>query len=154
MIEIRKAKPGDLECIVDLQLQLASQTEKLELDREIVWQGVRGVFDEPARGTYWIAVEPVAKPSGRILGVLLAIPEWSDWRNATVLWIHSLYIVPESRRQGVFKKLYMNLKEQVERTPELAGIRLYVDKTNKSAQDVYKKLGMTKEHYDLYEWLK
>jgi ribosomal protein S18 acetylase RimI-like enzyme len=154
MIEIRKAKPDDLEYIVELQVQLARQTEALELDREIVRQGVRGVFDEPTRGTYWVAVEPGAKPAGRILGVLLAIPEWSDWRNATVLWIHSLYIVPEARRQGVFKKLYMNLKKQVEQSPELAGIRLYVDKTNQSAQKIYEKLGMSKEHYDMYEWLK
>jgi ribosomal protein S18 acetylase RimI-like enzyme len=149
MIEIRKAKSDDLECIVEMQLQLARQTEALELDREVVRQGMQGVFDNPARGTYWLAVD-----AGRILGVLLAIPEWSDWRNATILWIHSLYIMPEARRQGVFKKLYMNLKEQVEHSPELAGIRLYVDKTNQSAQKIYEKLGMTKEHYDMYEWLK
>ena len=111
--------------------------------------GVRGVFDEPARGTYWIAVE-----NGKILGVLLAIPEWSDWRNATVLWIHSLYIIPEARRRGVFKMLYRNLEKQIKKSPELAGIRLYVDKTNHSAQRIYQKLGMSKEHYDLYEWLK
>ena len=121
----------------------------MELDREVVCRGVRGVFDEPARGTYWIATE-----DGRILGVLLVIPEWSDWRNATVLWIHSLYVVPDARGQGVFKRLYMNLKEQVERSPELAWIRLYVDKTNQSAQNIYQKLGMSKDHYEMYEWLK
>jgi len=149
MIEIRKAKPGDSECIVEFQLKMAQETEALELDREIVCRGVRGVVDEPARGTYWVAEE-----NGKILGVLLAIPEWSDWRNATILWIHSLYVVPEARGQGVFKKLYLNLEKQVKKSPELRGIRLYVDKTNKSAQRVYEKLGMSKEHYDLYEWLK
>jgi len=54
----------------------------------------------------------------------------------------------------VFKKLYLNLEKQVEQSPELAGIRLYVDKQNKSAQKVYEKLGMNKHHYELYEWLK
>jgi RimJ/RimL family protein N-acetyltransferase len=29
-----------------------------------------------------------------------------------------------------------------------------VDKRNKSAQEVYEKLGMSKEHYELFEWLK
>ena len=149
MIEIRKAKLSDSEGIVEFQLRMAHETEALELDREVVLKGVRGVFDEPARGTYWIAVE-----NGKILGVLLAIPEWSDWRNAMVLWIHSLYVVPDARGQGVFKRLYMNLKEQVERSPELAGIRLYVDKTNQSAQNIYQKLGMSKDHYEMYEWLK
>jgi len=149
MIKIRKAKLSDAERIVELQLQMAQETEGLELNKDVVSKGVHGVFQEPTRGTYWVAEE-----KGRILGVLLAIPEWSDWRNGTVLWVHSLYVVPQVRGQGVFKKLYLNLKEQVERSAELMGLRLYVDKTNKSAQKVYEKLGMNKHHYELYEWLK
>jgi len=149
MIEIRKGKLSDSENIVELQLQMARETEGLELDKTVVSRGVHGVFQKPVRGTYWIAEE-----KGKVLGVLLAISEWSDWRNATVLWIHSLYVIPEARGQGVFKKLYLNLEKQVEQSPELAGIRLYVDKQNKSAQKVYEKLGMNKHHYELYEWLK
>ena len=149
MIEIRKGRLRDSEHIVELQLQMAKETEGLELDRNVVSKGVRAVFQEPARGTYWVAEE-----NDRILGVLLAIPEWSDWRNGTVLWIHSLYVIGQARRRGVFKKLYLNLKEQVEQSPELMGLRLYVDKRNKSAQEIYIKLGMDKDHYELYEWLK
>lgn len=149
MIKIRRAKVSDSERIVELQLEMARETEGLELDRDIASKGVRGVFQEPARGTYWVAEE-----EGQILGVLLAIQEWSDWRNGTVLWIHSLYVVPKARGQGVFKKLYLNLKEQVDQSPELVGLRLYVDKKNKAAQKIYEKLGMRKDHYELYEWLK
>ncbi len=149
MIEIRKGKLSDTERIVELQVRMAQETEGLGLDKTVVGRGVQGVFQEPARGTYWVAEE-----KGKVVGVLLAIPEWSDWRNATVLWIHSLYVIPEARGQGVFKKLYLNLEKQVEQSPELAGIRLYVDKQNKSAQKVYEKLGMNKHHYELYEWLK
>ena len=149
MIEIRKGKLSDTERIVELQVRMAQETEGLGLDKTVVGRGVQGVFQEPARGTYWVAEE-----KGRVVGVLLAIPEWSDWRNATVLWIHSLYVIPEARGQGVFKKLYLNLEKQVQQSPELAGLRLYVDKQNKSAQEVYEKLGMNKHHYELYEWLK
>jgi len=149
MVKIRKAKLSDAKRIVELQQQMAQETEGLKLKRDVVSKGVRGVFREPARGTYWVAEE-----KEKVLGVLLAIPEWSDWRNGTVLWIHSLYVIPQARRRGIFKKLYSNLKEQVERSPELMGLRLYVDKANKSAQKVYEKLGMSREHYELYEWLK
>lgn len=149
MIEIRQGKLSDLERIVELQLQMAQETEGLTLDRDVVSKGVRGVFQEPARGTYWVAEE-----KSELLGMLLAIPEWSDWRNGTVLWIHSLYVIGPARRRGVFKKLYLNLKRQVEQSPELMGLRLYVDKTNKPAQKVYERLGMNKHHYELYEWLK
>ena len=149
MIEIRKAKSSDSDRIVELQLKMAQETEGLDLNRDVVSKGVCCVFQEPARGTYWVGEE-----KGEIVAVLLAIPEWSDWRNGTVLWIHSLYVVPEARGRGVFKKLYLNLKRQVEKSPELVGLRLYVDKQNKSAQKIYEKLGMSRDHYELYEWLK
>jgi len=74
-------------------------------------------------------------------------------RNRAVDAFH-LHRSPAPRGQRVFKKLYLNLKKQVKWSPEMAGIRLCVDKRNKSAQEVYEKLGMSKEHYDLYEWLK
>jgi GNAT superfamily N-acetyltransferase len=149
MIDIRKAKLSDSEHIVELQLKMAQETEGLALNKNVVTKGVHAVFQHPAHGTYWVAEE-----KDEILGVLLAIPEWSDWRNGTVLWIHSLYVIPEARRHGVFKKMYLNLKTQVEQSLELVGLRLYVDRQNKSAQKIYDKLGMNKEHYELYEWLK
>jgi L-amino acid N-acyltransferase YncA len=149
MIEIRKGKLDDIEHIVELQLQMAHETEELKLDRQVVTKGVRGVFQQPQRGHYWVAEE-----EDKILAVFLCLPEWSDWRNATVLWIHSLYVIPQARKKGVFSKMFRNLKQQVEQSPELAGLRLYVDKQNKPAQKVYEKLGMNKHHYELYEWLK
>ena len=149
MIEIRRGKLSDVERIVELQLQMARETEGLQLDRPTVTKGVRGVFQKPDRGTYWVAEE-----NDKVLAVFLAIPEWSDWRNATVLWIHSLYVIPQARKKGVFGKMFRNLKQQVEQSLELAGLRLYVDKQNKPAQKVYEKLGMNKHHYELYEWLK
>ena len=149
MVEIREGQLSDTERIVEFELEMAQETEGVQLEREVVSRGVEGVFERPERGTYWVAEE-----EERIVGVLLAIPEWSDWRNGTVLWIHSLYVVPEARRKGVFKELYLNLKKKVEGSEELKGLRLYVDKQNKKAQEVYESLGMDKEHYDLYEWLK
>ena len=149
MIEIRKGKLSDVEHIVELQLQMAQETEGLQLDKPTVTKGVQGVFQQPARGAYWVAEE-----NDKFLAVFLAIPEWSDWRNATVMWIHSLYVIPQARKKGVFSKMFRNLKKQVEQSSELAGLRLYVDKQNEPAQKVYEKLGMNKHHYELYEWLK
>ncbi|UCF44621.1 MAG: GNAT family N-acetyltransferase [Planctomycetota bacterium] len=149
MVEVRKGRLNDWERIVELEVRMAEETEGLELDKDVVAKGVRGIFEEPSRGTYWVAEE-----DGENVGVCLAIPEWSDWRNGTVLWIHSLYVVPEARGRGVFKKLYENLKKQVEQSEGLIGLRLYVDKENRLAQEVYEKLGMSKDHYELYEWLK
>lgn len=147
-----KIRPGllfDIPAIADFQIRMANETENLKLDPPTVEKGVSAVFDDPHKGKYWLA-----EIQGRVVGCLLTVPEWSDWRNGTVLWIHSVYVVPECRNQGVYKKLYLHVKQLVMDSSEYRGLRLYVDKTNAVAQQVYEALGMSGEHYHLYEWLK
>jgi len=148
-IAIREGRREDEEVIADFQVRMAMETEGISLDPDTVRRGVRAVFEDPAKGKYWIA-----EKKKRVVGVLLTVPEWSDWRNGTVLWIHSLYVIPELRRQGVFRRLYETVRKKVEESPDLKGLRLYVDRGNAGAQAVYEKLGMNRHHYFLYEWLK
>jgi len=149
---IRPARPEDAPVISELQLLMARETEELELDAETVDRGVGAVFADRTRGEYFVA--EAAEEGGRIVGCLMVTPEWSDWRNGTVLWIESLYVVPEMRGRGVYRALYEHLQARVQASPELMGIRLYVDKRNTVAQSVYARLGMTREHYELFEWMK
>ena len=128
---------------------MVRETENLTLDESTVTTGVRTVLDEPARGGYW-----VAELDGQLVGCLLTLPEWSDWRNGTVLWIHSVYVRPEFRRRGVFRALYQHVARIVEGDASLKGLRLYVDQRNTAARKTYEALGMDGEHYQLYEWLK
>jgi ribosomal protein S18 acetylase RimI-like enzyme len=148
-INIRPGLLFDIQIIADFQIQMALETENLKLDPAIVVKGVSAVFDDPAKGKYWLA-----EVDQQIVGCLLTVPEWSDWRNGTVLWIHSVYVSPSFRQKGIFQKLYNHLKTMVESSVEYRGLRLYVDKKNESAQLVYKKLGMSEDHYYLFEWLK
>ena len=46
------------------------------------------------------------------------------------------------------------LKERVQASPGLMGIRLYVDRRNTAAQRVYERTGMSREHYEMFEWMK
>ena len=149
MIAVRRANPDDLPFIVDSQMTMAAESEGATLDRATLTEGARAVLDGRVPAEYWIAED-----DERPVGMLMTVPEWSDWRNAVVLWIHSVYVVPEARRRQVYTTLYAHLRAQVERTGELAGLRLYVDKRNEPAQRAYEALGMTREHYHLYEWLK
>ncbi|MBI5200155.1 MAG: GNAT family N-acetyltransferase, partial [Elusimicrobia bacterium] len=104
---------------------------------------------DPAKGAYW-----VAESAAKVVGCLMTIPEWSDWRNLDVWWIHSVYVLPAHRKAGVYKAMYAALKERVEKSENLGGLRLYVDQRNAVACAAYEKLGMTRDHYWLYEWLK
>jgi GNAT superfamily N-acetyltransferase len=146
---IRPARPEDAAILVDFQVLMARETEELELDRSTVERGVAAVFADPGKGEYWLSEE-----EGRVLACLLVTFEWSDWRNGTVLWVQSVYVVPEARGRGIYRRLYEHLKARVESAPDLRGIRLYVDKRNAAARRVYERSGMTREHYELFEWLK
>lgn len=146
---IRCAVPGDAATIVRFQLAMARETEDLELDPAVVKAGVEALFAEPSKGAYWVA----ETPGQGLVGCLLTVPEWSDWRNGEVLWIHSVYVVPAARGRGVYRRLYSHLVATVRADPGLRGLRLYVDKRNTSAQRAYERLGMQRDHYHLYEWL-
>lgn len=139
----------ELDFIKDAQVLMAKETENLELDRNIVNEGVDYLFKNKEYGKYYIV-----ELENKIIACLLTTYEWSDWRNGVCLWIQSVYVLPEFRYRGVFKFMYSELKNYVNINDSITGLRLYVDKTNTKAQAVYEKVGMSKEHYELYEWLK
>lgn len=146
---IRQAIESDAPSIVEFQLAMAWETETLRLDEPTVVKGVAAVFADSSKGVYY-----VAETDGHVVGSLLTTFEWSDWRNGTVLWIQSVYVRPEYRKRSIFSKLYKHIQKMVVENQNLRGIRLYADKTNTSAHGVYEHLGMTAEHYQMYEWMK
>jgi RimJ/RimL family protein N-acetyltransferase len=148
--KFRLATPDDLTTLVQFQKALALESEKLELNETTLRKGIQAVFRQSAIiGDYGVVEE-----EGKLIGCLLLQKEWSDWRAKWVYWIHSLYVVPEKRREGVFTYIYDELHEKISTDPEAGGIRLYVDLRNEKAQKAYERMGMSKEHYSLYEWLK
>ena len=149
MITVKEANPGDENVIVDFQLRMAKETEQIDLDRDIVNKGVNAVLNSPGKGIYF-----VAESGNKIIASLLITFEWSDWRNGNVYWIHSVYVLPEFRKKGVFKTMYLHLKNIVQKDNNIVGLRLYVDKTNTNARKVYETIGMNGDHYMLFEWMK
>ncbi len=149
MLKIREANKEDLETIANFQLAMARETESLELDKPTVINGVNKILDDPSTGKYIIA-----EKENTVVASLLTLYEWSDWRNGQVIWIHSVYVLPQYRKGGAFKAMYAHLKSVVEQNGQYKGLRLFVDKTNATARKVYESLGMNGEHYALYEWMK
>lgn len=146
---VRPAVHDDAPIIARFQIEMAWETEGIRLDEGTVDAGVRAVFADQGKGRYF-----VAEVDDAVVGCLLVTYEWSDWRNGTVLWIQSLYVLPGHRRGGVFRALYEHLLGLVEADDSLRGIRLYVDSRNAAAQRAYEAMGMDGGHYRLYEWLK
>ncbi len=145
----RRAVIDDSAAIVDFQLAMARETEEIELDRAVCSKGVKALFEDGSLGEYY-----VCEKDGRIIGSTLITYEWSDWRNGLVWWIQSVYVIPDARGQGVYSGLYRHVQGLANSDPNVRGIRLYVDKRNSAAQQVYAKLGMNGEHYQVFEWMK
>ena len=145
-VQIREATSADIETLVDFNAAMAKETENLSLDRARLTGGTRAVFESPDKGRYI-----VAEAEGQVVGSLLTVQEWSDWRNGDFWWIQSVYVRPEWRRRGVYRSLHNWVQEAARATPGVCGVRLYVDQHNHTAQSTYASLGMVKSHYDLFE---
>lgn len=145
---VREGNSGDIPLIIGFQKAMALETEALHLEENILQKGVEAVFADANKGRYFVAAL-----DGKVIASLMTTYEWSDWRNGWIWWIQSVYVIPSARGKGIYKRMYNFLQEKLKESPDVRGIRLYVDKSNRSANAVYEKLGMNGEHYSLFEWM-
>lgn len=145
-VTIRHAKPEDVDTLVTFQLAMADETEEKSLDPDLLRAGIDAVFKSPNKGFYI-----VAELEDRTAGGLLITYEWSDWRNATIWWIQSVYVDQSLRRKGVYRAMHDHIFNTARARDDVCGVRLYVERTNRVAQQTYVSLDMAKSHYDLYE---
>jgi ribosomal protein S18 acetylase RimI-like enzyme len=145
-IDVRPARPGDLERLVDFQRALAAETEDKELDEAVLRSGLRRVLSDPQRGRYF-----VAERAGAVVGSLLITLEWSDWRDGWIWWIQSVYTAPEARRSGVYRAMHRHVLELARAQGDVVGLRLYVEAENRAAQCTYEAHGMRRTSYLAYE---
>jgi ribosomal protein S18 acetylase RimI-like enzyme len=148
MIIIRKANITDAGDIVSFQQDMAMETENLILDSTTLTKGVMAVLTDKTKGQYY-----VAEDNKKVVASLMITYEWSDWRNASIWWFQSVYVIPEYRRKGVFRMMYDYIKKEGLKE-NIAGLRLYVEAENQRAQKTYEAMGMNGSHYKTYEWLR
>jgi ribosomal protein S18 acetylase RimI-like enzyme len=148
-MQVRLAKPADARTIVEFNAAMALETEDKRLLPEVIGAGVRSLLRNPQAGFYLIA-----QRENLAVGALMITKEWSDWRNGTFWWIQSVYVRPAFRRQGVYKRLYRHVQAMAAKDKRVCGFRLYVERENRRAQTTYRKLGMKKTRYLVFEELK
>ncbi len=169
-ITIRQAAPADADTLAAFNAAMAEETEGKRLEPAVIGRGVRRILREPALGRYYVAEmagwhgpgsEPEVAtgertamrslPVAPIIGQLLVTFEFSDWRDGLFWWIQSVYVRPEARRLGVYAALHRHVEREARASGGACGLRLYVDKRNTRAQQVYRRLGLVPTEYDLYE---
>ena len=144
-ITIRTATQDDIDLIAEFNIAMARETEHKILVPRVIKNGVAYLFKHPEYGFYI-----VAESHQKVVGCLMITYEWSDWRNALFWWIQSVYILPAFRCQGIYRRLH-NYVRNLADGQNICGLRLYVEKNNRVAQQTYENLGMQETAYKLYE---
>jgi GNAT superfamily N-acetyltransferase len=146
MMRIRGAEMRDAEVITRFNLELATETEDLRLEPAVVARGVEALLREPAKGIYYLA-----EVEGAVVGQVMITYEWSDWRNANLWWLQSVYVHRDHRGKGVFAALFRHVETLARESTGVCGIRLYMHQDNRRARSAYEKLGMHQTKYQVFE---
>jgi ribosomal protein S18 acetylase RimI-like enzyme len=136
-VTIREANLADAPVICEYNRRLAQESEGKTLEPAIVAKGVAAVLSDAAKGRYFVAEE-----HQEVVGQIMIAREWSDWRNAWMWWIESVYVRADARRRGIFRALYEHVYQAACEDPTVVGLRLYVERDNHAAQQTYLRLGM------------
>lgn len=143
---VRHATQEDLSTIADFNVAMALETENKVLDATTVLKGAGNLLSHPELGFYL-----VAESEGELAACLMVTFEWSDWRNGFFWWIQSVYVAPQHRCKGLYRKMYGRVKQLAKEKANICGLRLYVEKQNVHAQTTYQTLGMCETDYLLFE---
>jgi len=145
-ISVRAAHADDVALMAEWAQAMAFETEQKHLDPDTITRGLREGVADPQRSRYFIA-----EIAGEPVGTLMFTFEWSDWRCAWWWWLQSVYVPPAHRRKGVYRAMYEHVQALAKQSPEVCGLRLYVERDNIRAQRTYESLGMNDAGYWMFE---
>ncbi len=145
-MHIRTAELRDAPVITEYNLALALETENLRLDPACVSVGVEALLTDPAKGIYFLA-----ELESKVVGQVMITYEWSDWRNANIWWLQSVYVAREFRNRGVFRALFRHVEQLAKRDRQTCGIWLYMHADNDLARRAYENLGIRQTRYLVFE---
>jgi ribosomal protein S18 acetylase RimI-like enzyme len=149
-LNVRHARPEDVGTIASFSAAMALETEGRRLDLNRLHLGTIALIETPSRG-FFIVAEQEQGDRRQLLGQLMVTYEWSDWRNGAFWWIQSVYVDPAWRRQSVFRKMHETVVANAKASPNVCGVRLYVEESNRVAQAVYRKVGLAPSSYAIFE---
>ena len=83
----------------------AKETEGKTLDSELISRGVKGLFDRPACGKYYVAIQKSFEGE-TIVGMIMIHFEMNLSLGGLIHWINSVYVHPAHRNKGIFTLMY------------------------------------------------
>lgn len=143
---LRRAEEKDLDILVDFNNRIALESEGHPLDLAVLRNSMKHILEDERKGIYWLACD-----GEKVIGQMMYVFEWSTWQDKNYMWLTDLYVLPEYRKQGVFKLLNQHLLDFYQKSPDIIGVRFYVAKTNTAVVPLYRRIGWKESKYNLWE---
>ncbi len=144
-VVVRDARPDEAPTLARHNAEMALETEGIALDAATALSGAAAVFRGEVGARYL-----VAEIGGVFVGQCMVTTEWSDWRDRVVWWLQSVYVLPAYRGRGAYRAMH-DAVLALAREAGAGGLRLYVDRRNLRAAEVYRRVGMNGDHYLVFE---
>ena len=125
--------------------EMAWETEGKKLIKETITSGCRNLILQPKFGSFFTAIQ-----DKKAIGNLLTTYEYNVALYKPIYWIQSVFVEKSHRGKGVFKSLFNKAINEA-RSKKIYSVKLYVEKTNEKAKEVYQKLGMSNNDQEIYE---
>lgn len=148
---VRDATLADAAVVIEFNRLLARESEHKELDVETLTRGVRRALERPDLCRYFVAEWKEGEGKPVIVGQSMLTYELTDWRDGVLWWFQSVYVVRDYRGRGVFRALFEHIHRLARTTPDVRGLRLYVEQHNTQALATYQRLGMQPSGHLVYE---
>ena len=129
---LRRAEEKDLDVLVDFNNRLALETENRPLNLAVLRSSMKHILEDERKGVYWLACD-----GEKVVGQFMYVFEWSTWRDKNFMWLTDLYVLPEYRKQGVFKLLCQHMMDFYRRYKQFAW-SLCVPKSMKNGTPIYR----------------
>ena len=144
-IIIREACESDLSILIEYNRALAKETENLSLNTNVLRLGIQNALK--LENCHYF----VAELDGNVVGQTMITSEWSDWRNAEMWWLQSVYVHPDYRKRGVFHSIFKYIEIISKKNHSVKSLRLYVMQNNVVGLKTYRNIGMDDSGYLVYE---
>ena len=145
MLRIRNGTAKDIDAMLQMQMDLAYETEKgLKLNEAQLRVGVLKCLtdgnDFGLKPFYIVAALDGGKGGDEPVGFVGISPEWSDWWGTEYWWVISIFVAPGQRRKGIATKLFQDVLQRSQEKG-VQTVNLRVEKLNSGAMSFYRKIG-------------
>lgn len=140
---IRPATAADIDVLVDFNMMLTEAGgEPGAADAGAMRKGIRRLLHDARLGQYFLA-----EYNGLAVAQLLVSSEWNDIRNGETWWIRRVFILPEFRGSGLFRRLLKHVEQRAQAHPGFVRLTAVINFKNHRSQRAFERAGLEKAGY-------